>query len=668
MKKWFIILCLVSASFVLVQRLDAKSADKADQPSAVGEIRGIVSYCGLEGSEGIDVYIPGGSFIARTGPGGEFKLSYVPPGTYNLVIFRNGQRLETLSDVVVNPKALTDLGSVVVCPDLDGDGYDCSTDCDDMNTAIHPNATELCDGLDNDCDGAIDEGCPAVLRDIDGDGFASDVDCNDYNATINTSAKEICGDGKDNDCDGDIDESDGAVGTLVFYLDVDGDGFGDNEHTVVACTAPAGYVSQGGDCDDNKAAIGLGTTYYLDRDGDGYGNDDITTNTCGAAPAGYVVRGGDCNDQNVLIHPLRREICDGLDNNCNGLFDEGAGATWYRDNDADGYGNPDDSVLSCEQPYGYVQQSGDCNDDDGSVHPGVAEVCGDGKDNNCNGLVDMAAQDSEVLEGAQLYYPDYDGDGYGIDWGAIWACSQPVGYATRIGDCWSDDPQVYPGATEIYDGKDNNCDGAIDEGYATILSISRLPARCTAGQGVNDVMISALDSVGHTITSYGGTIRFTSSDPLAVLPANYVFVPGDAGTKTFTMTLITAGSHTITATDTESPRINGSANTVVNPANTTTLYIEVWPPIAIAGEVPIDATISARDAFGNIDPTYCGTIRFTSSDPMAVLPEDYSFMGDDAGMKTFNIHLMTAGNQTITATDTVSPTINGAVTVHVDEQ
>ncbi len=185
-------------------------------------------------------------------------------------------------------------------------GYAASAgDCNDGNATVHPGATEICgDGIDNNCDGQIDEGCSVTYTyygDYDGDGYGKTADqltsssptpppnysaiggdCNDGDATVHPGATEICGDGIDNNCDGQIDE-----GCSVSY------------------------------------------TYYFDGDGDGYGktNSPITS-TNPTPPAGYAKLGGDCNDGNATVHPGATEICgDGIDNNCDGQIDEGCTVT-----------------------------------------------------------------------------------------------------------------------------------------------------------------------------------------------------------------------------------------------------------------------------------------------------------------------------------------------------
>ncbi|MBK8775130.1 MAG: putative metal-binding motif-containing protein [Chitinophagaceae bacterium] len=367
-----------------------------------------------------------------------------------------------------------------------------NNDCNDNNATVYPGATEVCDGLDNDCDGQIDEGVKTTFyADADGDGYGNAAnttmactapigfvtnsgDCDDINPAINPGATEVC-DGLDNNCDGQIDE---GVKT-TFYADADGDGYGNAANTTMACTAPIGFVTNSGDCDDSNPAInpgatevcdgldndcdgqideGVKTTFYADADGDGYGNAANTTMAC-TAPIGFVTNSGDCDDINPAINPGATEVCDGLDNDCDGQIDEGVKTTFYADADGDGYGNAANTTMACTAPIGFVTNSGDCDDSNPAINPGATEVC-DGLDNDCDGLIDASDPN---LAGAVPYYLDSDADGYGDISNVVMACSLPIGYVGNGLDCDDSNPLVYPGANELCNGIDDNCDGQIDE-------------------------------------------------------------------------------------------------------------------------------------------------------------------------------------------------------------
>ncbi len=129
------------------------------------------------------------------------------------------------------------------------------------------------------------------------------------------------------------------------------------------------------------------TRFYYDADKDGYGDHTKWLDAC-FEPEGYVKLDGDCEDDNSHVHPGVKEVCDGVDNNCDGQIDEGFDRNWYYlDADGDGYGDPAQSILACVIPPNYTINDQDCQDADSSVYPGAPEIC-DGQDNDCDGLTD----------------------------------------------------------------------------------------------------------------------------------------------------------------------------------------------------------------------------------------------------------------------------------------
>ena len=181
--------------------------------------------------------------------------------------------------------------------------------------------------------------------------------------------------------------------------------------------------------------------------------------------------------------------------------------------------------------------------------------------------------------------------------------------------------------------------------------LSGLPATATAGTPTT-FTVTAEDSFGNITPAYTGTVAITSNDPAAVLPANNTLT---GGVGTFTVTLKTAGQRTVTATDTNNSTLSQSSNPItVNPAATAQFVLSGLPATATAG-TPTTFTVTAEDSFGNITPAYTGTVAITSNDPAAVLPANNTLTG---GVGTFTVTLKTAGQRTVTATDTNNSTLS----------
>ncbi len=260
-------------------------------------------------------------------------------------------------------------------------------DCDDGDARYHPGADEsdCTDPNDYNCDGAVG------YLDNDGDGYAACEECDDTDPDVHPDALELCN-GHDDDCDGQIDEPD-AADAPTWYADVDADGYGDPASTTTACDQPEGYVGDNTDCDDTDPDTHpLGTevcdgadndcdgsvdedavdasTWYLDADGDTYGIGSTTLEAC-TQPEGYAANDDDCNDAEASVHPGADEFCNGRDDDCNGLVDDDAldGAWYYADDDGDTFGDP----LSLEWACSGVENDWDCNDADAS-EPQVVDV------------------------------------------------------------------------------------------------------------------------------------------------------------------------------------------------------------------------------------------------------------------------------------------------------
>jgi hypothetical protein len=229
------------------------------------------------------------------------------------------------------------------------------------------------------------------------------------------------------------------------------------------------------------------------------------------------------------------------------------------------------------------------------------------------------------------------------------ATCTPIWMATT-GDWINSSPAVANGV--VYVGSENGKLYAF--GLHPALTVSTTNPY-VAGSA-HSVTVTAKDAFDNTATGYRGKVHFTSSDPAAVLPADYTFIAADAGTHTFSVTLKTAGTRSLTATDTTTASITGSQSAiVVNPATATHLAVSGLPSPTVAG-VTHSLTVKALDAYGNTATAYAGTVHFTSTDGAAVLPANATLT---AGVGTFSVTLKTAGTRSVTATDTLTPSITG---------
>jgi hypothetical protein len=446
------------------------------------------------------------------------------------------------------------------------DGYaDAGGDCDDEDFSVHPGAyDDTCDGVNNDCDDALDEDAVGFewFYDGDSDGYglvtesllaclAPELytdragDCNDENSSIHPDAVDDNCDEVDDNCDG---VSDDGSEFFALYFDGDGDRHGVTDEMIMSCSERESYVELAGDCDDENPAIHPGIVddncdevddncdgvsdddseffaLYFDGDGDGYGADTAMVMSCSLLES-HTDRAGDCDDTKSEIHPGMEDAdCDGVDENCNGEPDDGSEFFGlYFDGDGDGYGADTAMVMSCSLLESHTDRAGDCDDTKSEIHPDASDATCDGVDDNCDGDPDEGA---EYL----VWYLDDDGDGYGTEGSTTLDCSKPEGYSSVLGDCDDMDPSIHPAADETLGGQDDDCSGSVDD-----LALSDATMRISGGldddgfgyalasgkdltgDGVPDIVVGTLGS--ETVTLFSGTLgsgEFTAADAVITL-------------------------------------------------------------------------------------------------------------------------------------------------------
>jgi hypothetical protein len=252
------------------------------------------------------------------------------------------------------------------------------------------------------------------------------------------------------------------------------------------------------------------------------------------------------------------------------------------------------------------------------------------------------------------------GNGDGTFAPPIWTAAGDWSNALAVGDFNADgrpDAAVANGTNSVAVLlNDGTWDGTPPAPRASSFLVSGFSSSVTAGTA-GAFSVTVLDDGGSVMNGYTGTVYFTSSDAQAGLPDVYTFTAADQGIHTFSATLKTAGTQSLTVAD--GAATGTQTNITVNPAAATSFTVAGFPSSVTAGVVG-SFTVTARDPYGNRATGYTGTVHFTSSDARATLPGNYAFTAADAGVRSFNATLKTAGKQSLTAKDISNAAIAGA--------
>jgi hypothetical protein len=349
-------------------------------------------------------------------------------------------------------------------------------------------------------------------------------------------------------CAGDA----GKTPTAPATDDLDGDGYtpaeGDCLDLAPGTPVPADWLAVDGTAPD-PAAVHPGATdaWYDGIDQDCAGDDDFDADGDGSASSEHPRRTGalgeDCDDADPARNPAATERCNGVDDDCDGATDdeddslsEDGATTFYADADGDGHGDPETSQWACAAPGPtWVATAEDCDDTDPAIAPGAPELC-DGRDNDCDALVDDDDPDRSE-DDAATWYADRDGDGFGAPDDTTRACSAPADHVALAGDCDDTDAETSPLAYEVCnDGVDNDCDGtlgtrevggacalrdsSLDEAQLVLLGVTRADTAGErvrfggdiGGDGIADLLVAAPYEDG--TASGAGAVYVVSGGPL----------------------------------------------------------------------------------------------------------------------------------------------------------